>query len=103
MTLHHYLRPLLTPSSVALVGASERPGSLGRVVLENLLDGDFKGDLYAVSARYRRVLGRKTASSLAAIGKPVDLALLTVPYAAVPGVLDDAAKSGIATAVVLSP
>ena len=57
MSLHHYLRPLLAPASVALVGASERAGSLGRIVFENLLDGEFAGDLHAINPNHRRVLG----------------------------------------------
>ncbi len=103
MPLHHYLRPLLAPDSVALVGASERPGSLGRIVYENLLDGDFKGELHAVNSRHGKVLGRKVFSSLAAIPVPVDLVLITVPCAQVPRVLEEAARAGIKVAVVLSP
>ncbi len=58
MAPSHYLRPLLAPDSVALVGASERPGSLGRVVYENMLAGEFKGELYAVNPGHAKVLGR---------------------------------------------
>ena len=101
-TLQHYLRPLLAPASVALVGASDKPGSLGRIVFENLLDGGFKGELYAVNPSHRRVLGQRCFASLAAIGKPVDLALIAVPCAAVTGVLDDAARCGVKAAVILS-
>ena len=46
--MHHYLSPLLTPKSVALVGASERTGSLGRTVFENLLAGQFHGEIFVV-------------------------------------------------------
>jgi acetyltransferase len=56
MTPVHYLRPLLAPSSVALVGASERPGSLGRIVYENLLAGGFGGEIYAVNPHHATVL-----------------------------------------------
>ena len=47
--MNHYLSPLLAPQSVALVGASDRVGSLGRTVFEDLLSGQFKGDIYAVN------------------------------------------------------
>jgi acetyltransferase len=100
--LQHYLRPLLMPTSVALVGASGRPGSIGRVVIENLLDGTFAGDLHFVNPSHRRVLGRRCHASLHAIGKPVELALIVVPCAAVPGVLDDGARAGVKAAVLLS-
>lgn len=101
-TLHHYLRSLLMPASVALVGASARPGSLGRVVLENLLEGGFKGDLHFVNPNHRRILGKRSYASLRAIGKPVELALIAVPCAAVPGVLDDGARAGVKAAVLMS-
>ena len=87
MAPSHYLRPLLAPDSVALVGASERPGSPGRVVYENMLAGEFKGELYAVNPGHAKVLGRPAYASLAAIGRPVDLAVICAPPAAVPGIL----------------
>jgi len=53
----HYLRPLFEPASVALVGASERPGKIGSVVLENLLSAGFDGDLFAVNPKYSVLRG----------------------------------------------
>jgi acetyltransferase len=87
MAPSHYLRPLLAPRSVALVGASERPGSLGRVVYENLLAGEFQGELYAVNPGHAQVLGRPAFSTLSAIGRAVDLAIVCAPSEAVPGIL----------------
>ncbi|MEP7183344.1 MAG: GNAT family N-acetyltransferase [Betaproteobacteria bacterium] len=104
MTIHHYLRPLLMPASIALVGASDRPGKIGRVVLENLFDGGFKGEIYPVNPTHRRVLGKKCYPSLAAIGKPVELVLIAVPCAAVPGVIDEAPNVGAkAVAIMTAP
>ena len=85
--MQHYLYPLLMPKSVALVGASDRPGSLGRSVFENLRSGAFKGDIYAVNPRHRRVSGQRSYASVSAIGKPIDLVVITAPAAAVPGLL----------------
>ncbi|MFO1316451.1 MAG: GNAT family N-acetyltransferase [Burkholderiales bacterium] len=87
--MRHYLSPLLAPKSVALVGASDRTGSLGRTVFENLLSGQFAGDIYAVNPNHRRVFGRRAYTSLAAIGKPVDLAIIATPPAPIPDILDD--------------
>ncbi len=102
MHLQHYLRPLLAPSSLALVGASERPGSLGRVVYENLLEGEFRGGLFAVNPAHAKVLGRKSFPSISAIRAPVELAVIAVPCARVTGVLEDGAKSGVKAAIVMS-
>jgi len=101
-TLHHYLRPLVTPASVALVGASERPGSVGRIVLENVLGGTFQGEFHAVNPGHRKVLGRKSHATLAAIGKPVDLAVIVAPPKSLRDVLDDAAKVRLRAAIVLT-
>ena len=78
-TLQHYLRPLLVPASVAVVGATNRAGSVGRVLIENLLAGGFAGELYFVNPRRKRVFGQRCFASLRDIGKPVDLALIAVP------------------------
>ena len=99
--MQHYLSPLLKPKSVALVGASDNVGSLGRTVYENILAGEFKGPLYAVNPNRRRVFGRRTFSSLGAIGEPVDLAVIAAPAAAVPGILDDP-KARLRTAALMS-
>ena len=100
--MHHYLRPLLRPDSVALVGASERAGSLGRIVYENLLAGGFKGALYAVNPAHRTILGRPAHASLAAIGAPVELAIIAAPPGAVVEILDGAADAKVKVAVVMT-
>ncbi len=100
--MQHYLWPLLRPRSVALVGASERPRSLGRTVYENLLTGGFPGELYAVNARHATVLERTAYRSLAAIGAPVDLAIVATPPHAVVPVLESAVEVGIKVAVIMT-
>jgi acetyltransferase len=99
--VQHYLAPLLKPRSVALVGASDQSGSLGRIVYENLLAGDFNGDLYAVNPNHRKVFGRRSYATLGAIGKPVDLAIIAAPPSAVAGILGEA-KARLATAALMS-
>jgi acetyltransferase len=99
--LQHYLSPLLKPQSVALVGASEQAGSLGRTVFENLLAGAFQGSIYAVNPKHRKIFGRRSYPSLAAIGKPIDLAVIAAPPSAIPGILDEP-KARMRTAAILS-
>jgi acetyltransferase len=103
MQLHHYLRPLLMPESIALVGASDRPASIGRILYENMLDGAFKGEVYAVNPRHRKVLGRKCHSALHTIGKPVDLVLIAAPCEAVPDILEETSRIGTRIAVLYTP
>ena len=99
--MQHYLHPLLVPKSVALVGASDRIGSLGHSVFENLRAGGFKGDIYAVNPRHRRVSGQRSYASVAAIGKPIDLAVITAPAASLPELIGDM-KTDVRAAVVMS-
>jgi acetyltransferase len=101
--MQHYLRPLVSPASVALVGASERAGSTGRIVLANLLDGGFKGPIYAINPKHRSVLGLRSHASLRAIAAPVELAVIAIPAAAVAGALEDAGAAGIEAAVLMTP
>ena len=100
--MHHYLRPLLAPASLALVGASERTGSLGRVVLENVVAGGYTGTFHAVNPAHRTLLGQRSWPSVAAIGAPVELVVIAVPCDAVPGVIDDAARARAKAAVLLT-
>ena len=97
----HYLRPLLAPESVALIGASAKAESLGRTVYQNLLAGGFKGELFAVNPNHATILDRPAFPSLTAIGKPVDLAVVCAPPAAVPAILDEM-RQRVRGALILS-
>lgn len=98
----HPLHPLLAPRSVALVGASERPGSLGRVVRESLMAGEFTGPLFWVNPGHRTIAGQRCYRSLEDLGEPVDLAVVTAPAAATPGIVESAARAGVPAVLVLS-
>ncbi|HLX30617.1 MAG TPA: GNAT family N-acetyltransferase [Casimicrobiaceae bacterium] len=100
--MEHYLRPLVEPASIALVGASERDGSLGRVVYERLLASGYAGALHAVNPRHASVLGRRASASLAAIGAPIDLAIIATPKHAVIDALASASAAKFAI-VMTSP
>ncbi len=101
--MQHYLRPLLVPKSVALVGASARAGSLGRSVFENLLEGGFKGEIYPVNPRHRKVFGQKAYATVTAIGKQVDLVVITAPAATVPALLEGMHPKVRAAVVMSAP
>ncbi|MFE5482648.1 GNAT family N-acetyltransferase [Streptomyces sp. NPDC056527] len=97
---------LLTPGSVAVIGAGRAPGGVGRTVLRNLLDSGFTGRAYAVN----RALGDGAATldgvpafrSVGDIGEPVDLAIVAVPAERVPEAVADCGEHGVQGLVVLS-
>jgi len=96
------LEKIFEPQSVAVVGASERPGGVGRALLENLEQAGFTGPVIPVNPKHDRVLGRPASPSVAAIGQPVDLAVIATPIATVPEVIAECAEAGIPGAVVVS-
>jgi acetyltransferase len=96
------LDALFTPSSVAVIGATSRPGTVGRTVLENLLRDSFRGQVYAVNAKHDEVLGRKTYKSIRDIPRPVDLAVVATPAATVTQIIAECVDAGAKSAVVIS-
>ena len=100
--MKHYLNPLFAPQSVAIIGASDRPQSVGRLVYENLLNGKFKGTLYAVNPKHSEVLGHPAYPKIQAIGKPIELAVIVTPPAAVASVIDSCGAAGVKAAVIIT-
>ncbi|WP_245727653.1 bifunctional GNAT family N-acetyltransferase/acetate--CoA ligase family protein [Streptomyces vietnamensis] len=96
---------LLTPGSVAVVGAGRAPGGVGRTVLRNLLGAGFTGRVYAVNAALTGETefdGVPAHPSVGAIGEPVDLAIVAVPAERVPEAVADCGEHGVRGLVVLS-
>ena len=98
--LNHPLSAVFRPRRVALVGASDRPGSAGALFWENL--SIFTGEVLPVNGSGRPVAGIRAYRRLTEIPGPIDLAVLVVPAAAVPGVVRDAVAKRIPACVVIS-
>ena len=98
----HPLTPLLRPESMAVIGASERPGSVGRQTIENLLTGKFPGRLYAVNPGYETVLGVPCFPDLAALPETVEHVVLTVGDSRIEAALDDTIAHGAKAATMMS-
>ena len=96
------LESLFTPSSVAVIGASARSGSVGRAVFENILAGGFTGTIYPVNTKSKSVCGVRAYPSLADIPDQVNMAVIIVPARAVPGVAREAAAAGVKGLVVIT-
>ena len=90
------------PSSIALVGASERPGTLGDLVRRNLEATGFKGRVEYVNSSHREIAGRAGFRSVRDLPQPTDVAIIVTPAATVPQVITDCGETGIRGAIIVS-
>jgi acetyltransferase len=98
----HPLDAIFKPQSVAVVGATERQGSVGRTILWNLLSTPFGGTVYPINPNRGSVLGIKAYRSLAAVPERVELAVIVTPADTVPGVIGECLEAGVKGAIVIS-
>ena len=96
------LRHVLAPASVAVIGAGQRPGSVGRAILQNIVTGGFSGAVYAVSPDMAELDAVPCVPSAAALPEEVDLAVIAVPAPAVPGVAEECGGRGVKALVVIA-
>src|SRR2546423_2139961 len=98
----YHLENLLSPRSVALVGASPRQGSVGRAILGNVRKAKFIGEFGLVNPRYAKIDGIAAVSSLDKLSFVPELVVITAPAKAVPGLIDEAGQRGAAGAVIVT-
>ena len=99
------LRVFFAPRSVAVIGASRTPNTIGRAILDNLIRDGFRGPIYPINPATKELAGRTCFASLAAAtaqGAPIDLAIIAVPAPAVEAVVDECAAAGVRGVVVIS-
>ncbi len=96
------MRPMLAPAAVAVIGASRRPGSVGRVILRNIISGGFPGPVYPVNPHAAELDGIACLPSAAALPDRVDLAIIATPSAAVLGIAEDCGRRGVKALVVIA-
>jgi len=96
------LKAIFAPRSVAVIGASAKPQSLGRAVFANLLFAGYNGCVYPVNSKAKNVLGVRAYPNVMDVPDEVDLAVVLVPAGYVPQVLKDAGRKGCKGAIVIS-
>jgi len=96
------LDPLLSPKSVAVIGASEREGSVGRTVFWNLISNPFGGTVYPINAKRSNVFGVRAYPSLAALPEQVECVVMAVPAATIPDLAEQAGQHGTKGLIVIS-
>src|SRR6185436_17882978 len=96
----HPLDPLFAPKTVAVIGATEKEGSVGRAVLENL--SSFAGKVFPINPKRAMVLGRPAFPTIAAVSEAIDLAVIVTPAPTVPGLIGDCVAAGVPGAIIIS-
>ena len=96
------LDALFAPKSIAVIGATNRQGSVGRAVFTNILLNEYTGTVYPVNPRDRSISGVRSYPSIHDLPESVDLAVVVVPAAVVPAVTEDCGKKGVKSLIVIS-
>lgn len=90
------------PSSIAVIGASDRHLSVGKKVFSNLLAGKYEGRLFAINPKYKEVQGHSCFASVKNIADPIDLAVIATPAHTLPTVIRECGEKGIKSAIIIS-
>jgi acetyltransferase len=98
----HRLDDIFNPRSVAVIGASEREGSVGRTVLWNLLSTPFGGTVYPVNPKRPSILGVKAYKDVASLPEVPDLVVMTTPAPSIPALIKESVEVGVPSAIVIS-
>jgi len=98
----HPLDDIFNPKSVAVIGASEREGSVGRQVLWNLLSTPFGGTVYPVNAKRQNVLGIRAYKDVGQLPERPDLVVITTPATTVPDLIRECVQEGVPAAIIIS-
>lgn len=96
------LENMLNPKVVALIGASEKEGSVGNQIMRNLLIGKEKRKIYPINPNYQTVMGLKCFPSITQVPEHVDLAVIAIPAKSVPSVVEECGRSGVDGIVIIS-
>jgi acetyltransferase len=99
---YHSLDVFFAPATVAVIGATEAPGRVGRAVLKNLLASPFGGTVFPVNPGRRSALGVRAYPAIAAVPLPVELAIIATPAPTVPGLIGECIDAGVKGAIIMA-
>ena len=96
------IKPILSPKSIAVIGASRRSGAVGNRIVKNILESGFKGPIYPINPKADKIHGLKCYPSVLKVEGDVDLAVVAVPARIVPEVVEEAGVKGVKGLIVIS-
>ena len=98
----HPLDAIFAPRHVAVIGASEQEGSVGRTLLWNLISHPFGGTIFPVNPKRKNVLGIHAYDTVGDVPAQVDLAVIATPAPTVPGIIEECVQAGVKGAIIIS-
>ena len=96
------IHALFNPESVAVIGASSKPGKIGHSILQNLLEAGFKGPVYPVNPKASSILGLEVVSNVSELPRNIDLAIITIPRNLVISSIEMLGERGAKSAIVIT-
>jgi acetyltransferase len=96
------LDKIFYPKSIAVVGASERPGSIGNALMRNLIERGFRGQIHPIHPNHKEVWNLQAYPAVVDLKSPVDLAVISTPIALVPRIVEQCAEAGVGGAIIIS-
>ncbi|MFM2013164.1 MAG: Succinyl-CoA ligase [ADP-forming] subunit alpha, partial [Planctomycetota bacterium] len=96
------LRSLLSPRSIAVIGASDAPGKVGTSIFRNLLEHRFTGSVYPVNAKHKTVAGQRAYASVSLLPETVELAVLCTPTVTIPSLIEQCGDLKIPAALIIT-
>jgi len=98
----HNLKRILEPRQVAIIGASEKKGTIGNALMKNLLGGGFAGTILPVNPKYKKIHGRPSLNSVTELEPGVDLAIVAAPIHTAPEIVEQCIDRGVGGAIIMS-
>ncbi|SEL03698.1 acetyltransferase [Methanobrevibacter gottschalkii] len=96
------LNKMFKPESVAVIGASNTPGKVGYIIVDNLINDGFRGEIYPINPKGGEILGKKAYANIEDVPGKVDLAIITIPSVFVNAVVKECGEAGVEHMVVIT-
>lgn len=96
------LSPIFAPKTIAVIGATDRAGSVGRTLMWNLVSNPFGGTIFPVNPKRSNILGIKAYPTIQDVPEPIELAIIVTPAPTVPGIISECVDAGVKGAIIIS-
>ncbi|MCK5158495.1 MAG: CoA-binding protein, partial [Candidatus Heimdallarchaeota archaeon] len=93
---------MFEPKTIAVIGASKKPGKIGYEIMDNIISYGFKGEIYPINLRETEILGKKVYKSISDVPGEIDFAVISIPAKFVPAVFEECGKKGVKSVALIT-